>query len=99
MVTLYFIIAGVAVLLWLPILLKFYKAWLGRHNPVSLAICAVILLLVWSSIAGTWLVTESLDADTVIFASTGLSALVAIFTNVAFYWSDKKFSGQRKSSK
>lgn len=96
MVTLYFVISGVGVLLWLPILLKFYKAWLGRHNPVSLAICAAILLLVWSSVAGAWLVTDSLDADAVILVSTALSALVAAFAHVAFYWSDKRFSDKRK---
>ena len=96
MVVTYFVVAGIAVLLWLPILLKFYKAWLGRHNPVSLAICALILLLVWSSVAGAWLVTGSLDADVVILVSTGMSALVAAFSHVAFYWSDKRFVGQRK---
>ena len=95
MVVTYFVVAGIAVILWLPILLKFYKSWLGRHNPVSLAICALILLLVWSSVAGAWLVTGSLDADVVILVSSGLSAMVAAFSHVAFYWSEKRFSGER----
>jgi hypothetical protein len=95
MVTIYFVIAGLAVLLWLPILLKFYKAWLGRHNPVSLAICAVIILLVWSTVAGAWLVTGSLDADVVVLVTSGMSATVAAFAHIAFYWSDRKFVGTR----
>lgn len=99
MVIAYFIVTVIAILLWLPILLKFYRAWLGRHNPVSLAICALILLLVWSSVAGTWVVTGGVDAGVVVLVSTGMSAAVATFSHVAFYWSDKRFSGQRRKKR
>lgn len=95
MITLYFIVAGVSVLLWIPILLRFYKSWLGRHNPVSLAIFSAILLLVWSSVAGAWLVIGDLDAGIVVLVSAMMSSIVAVFSHVAFYWSDNKFSNQR----
>lgn len=95
MVALYFIVAGVSVLLWIPILLRFYKSWLGRHNPVSLAIFSAILLLVWSSVAGAWLVIGNLDAGVVVLVSALMSSIVAVFSHIAFYWSDNKFSDER----
>ena len=98
MIALYFGLASLGVILWLPILLRFYKSWLGRHNPISLAICAAIMLLVWSSVAGAWLVTGSLDSNIVVMATTGMSTAVAGYAHLAFHLSSKKFPGQRKTT-
>lgn len=99
MVTAYFVLAGLGVALWLPILARFYKSWTGRRNPISLAICAAILLLIWSSVAGGWLVTGSVNTCLVVVVSAGLSAAVAGYAHLAFYWSTKKFNSERTKPK
>lgn len=95
MVIAYFALAGASVLLWIPILLRFYRSWAGRHNPISLAICALILLLVWFAVAGAWLITENISAYTMMVVSTSLSAAVALYAHFAFYWAGKRFSKSR----
>jgi hypothetical protein len=52
--------------------------------------------VIWSAIAGAWLVTDGLDAGTVIFVSTGMSTAVALYAHLAFYWSEKRFNDTRK---
>lgn len=96
MVTIYFALAGICTVLWLPILFRFYRAWVSRHNPVSLAICAAILLLIWMAVAGSWIVTGSISACTGMLVSTGISSVVALYAHLAFYWSKKRFTDERK---
>lgn len=96
MVETYFVLAGVGVVLWTPILLRFYRSWLGRHNPISLAICAIILLLLWLTVSGVWLATNSIRGDVVALAGVVMSSLVAGFAHLTFYWSSRKFKTTRK---
>ena len=93
--TTYLPLAVATVGLWLPILFRFYRSWSNRHNPISLAICAAILMLMWLAIAGIWLVSKTVDASLVMYISTWLSSLVAIYSHVAFYWAKKKFPERR----
>jgi len=95
-VTAYFVLAVLCTVLWIPVLLHFYRSWVGRHNPISLAICAAVLLAIWTAIAGAWLVTEVMDVCTVIFVSTCMSTAVAVFAHLAFYWSKKRFPETRQ---
>ena len=93
--TVYLILAIASVLLWLPILCRFYVSWNNRRNPISLAICAMILMLIWVAIAGTWVVSETIDTGMVMFVSTGLSTAFATYAHVAFYWAKKRFPDRR----
>lgn len=95
MVAIYIVISGLGVILWVPILLRFYRSWISRQNPISLAICSFILMLIWFSVAGIWLVSGSIGANEMMFASAALMLIVAIYSHVAFYWSDRRFSGIR----
>lgn len=95
MVKIYFVLAGVCTILWVPILLRFYRSWLARGNPISLAICAAILLLMWLSVAGSWIATGGVNACTGMIVSTALSAAVALYAHLAFYWSSKNFPSSR----
>jgi len=99
MVTAYFVIAGMGVILWIPILLKFYRSWVNRSNPISLAICAAIILLVWSSIAGAWMVAGTVNRHLVALVTSGMSTLVAGYCHLAFHMSSKKFPDQRSEKK
>jgi hypothetical protein len=91
----YYALAGGAVLLWVPILLRFYKNWAARHNPISLAICAAVILLMWLAVAGIWAITGDVRVEVVTFASTAISGAVALYANFTFYWAKKKFDEDR----
>lgn len=93
--TLYFWVAGVSVLLWAPIFIRFLRQWWSRDNPVSLAICAAILLIMWWAVAGIWLVTGQADTTVVVFSTAGASILTAFCAHFAFYRSRTKFPDQR----
>lgn len=92
----YIAVAVLSVALWSPICVRFFRAWNTRKNPVSLAIFATILLIIWFAVAGIWLVTGDVEKQLVAILSTGLSTLVAGYTHFAFYWSQKKFPEQRR---
>lgn len=96
MLAAYFALAGAAVLLWVPILLKFYRNWIRRGNPISLAICSAVLLLMWIAIAGMWDISGQIRREVISYVSTACSALVAVYANLTFYWARKKFDDNRQ---
>jgi hypothetical protein len=91
----YIIIAAISILLWLPILGRFYRSWADRRNPVSLAICSAILLITWTSAADLWIVTDTVNPDIVVLVSTGFSAASSLYAHAAFYWAKRHFSNSR----
>ena len=96
MLSAYLVVAGLSVLCWIPILLRFYRSWVKRSNPISLGICATIILLVWTNAAGVWQVTKTVDAEVVLLVSTSLSLAVALYCHVAFRMAEKLFDDPRK---
>lgn len=97
MALVYLTISTVGVLLWTPILIKFFRSWMTRRNPVSLSICAAICLIMWSTMAGAWLVTGKVGVATLITVTSSMSLLVAGYAHAAFYWSKLRFSDDRTS--
>ncbi len=95
MISAYIILTLVSVSLWLPILRRFYKSWMGRRNPVSLAICAMIMMAMWAAVAGVWLICASVSAPVVMFTTTGLSSGVAVFAHFSFHWAQRRFPENR----
>jgi hypothetical protein len=96
MLSAYLAIAGLGILLWIPILLRFYRSWVKRSNPISLGICATIILLIWTSAAGVWQVTGTVDAEIVLLVSTSLSLVVAVYCHLAFRLAERLFDDPRK---
>ena len=96
MVVSYFVLAGIVVCAWAPILIRFYRNWQHRHNPISLAICSAVALLMWLAIADIWEITGDVKGEIVSFVSTGVSLVVAIYANYTFQIAAKKFDGKRK---
>lgn len=92
----YYALAGGTVLLWSPILLRFYRNWIKRSNPISLAICAAVTLLMWLAVAGVWAVVGDVRVEVVTFVSTAVSLAVALYANFTFYWAEKTFDQNRK---
>lgn len=94
--TSYIVLMGTVVFLWGLILWKFLRNWKIRRNPISLSICAAILLLMWSAVAGIWVLKKEVDLNLAVFLSTGTSFLFAAYANFTFYWAEKKFDESRK---
>ena len=99
MLTAYLVVAGVAILAWIPILLRFYRSWVKRSNPISLGICAAIILLIWRGAAGVWEITGTVDPAIVLLVSASLSLMVALYCHVAFRLAEKLFDDPRKKEK
>ena len=96
MVTSYLVLAGIAVCAWAPILIRFYRNWQHRHNPISLAICSAVALLMWLAIADIWEITGDVKGEIVSFVSTGVSLVVALYANYTFHIAAKKFDEKRE---
>lgn len=94
----YYWVAGASVLIWTPILYRFLTQWRRRSNPVSLALSASILLIMWWAVAGIWLITGAVDASIVVYTTAGVSILTAFCVHLAFYFSKKRFPDERKES-
>lgn len=97
--TYYYGVAGASVLLWAPILINFVRQWRRRHNPVSLAIAAMVLLIMWWVVTGIWLITGRIDSDVEVFTTAGASILTACCVHLAFYRSKTRFNDERKEPK
>lgn len=81
---------------WLPLAFRFKRGWTLRRNPVSLAICAAILLFVYMNVISSLVWMGSTTRDFGAVATRIFDAVVVINFYVAFYWSDKKFNEERR---
>lgn len=92
---LYTVVTVAVICAWIPIFLRFLRAWRARHNPVSLAICATIAFTVYRSTMavlvdmdlGSWLTARNL--------SLVFNALIVINFYAAFRWSETHFRDER----
>lgn len=98
MLSAYLVVAGLGILCWIPILLRFYRSWVRRSNPISLGICATIILLIWRSAAGVWEITGTVDVEIVLLVSTALSLVVGAYCHLAFRLAERLFDDPRKKN-
>jgi len=84
--------------MWIPILLRFYRNWVKRSNPISLSICAIILLLMWISVAGAWDLTGQISRAAIPYVTTTGSLAIAMYAHLTFYWARKKFDSSRRDT-
>ena len=85
------IASGALALMWIPLALRFNRGWKTRRNPVSLAICAAILLSVYGNIMYALAVADVTTWRFFAMATHVFEAIVIGNFYVAFRWSDKKF--------
>lgn len=97
-VELFTIIAAVLSIGWLPILIKFLRAWRARGNPVSLAICLVIILVIYTDVVSLALYAFNGNPAWSMSAICGFNLLVCANFYVAIRWADKHFPNTRKPS-
>src|SRR3990172_12157880 len=55
-----FVVALVIALAWVPVLIRFFRSWQARKNPISLAICILVTLAVYLPAYATLAVPPSL---------------------------------------
>jgi hypothetical protein len=93
----YIALAIVTVAVWIPALLKFFRTWKARKNPISLAICTAILLIMWEAVGHIWEITGAVTSAAGMLAFTCLSIAVGIYFNLSFLWAKKRFPDVRGS--
>lgn len=88
------IVALVVALAWLPVLLRFIRSWRARGNPISLAICVLVLMALYvppylaSTLPRSWPVATVVAID-----------FIACSTfYVTIYYASRKFPDTRGPS-
>jgi hypothetical protein len=82
---------------WSPIFVKFFQAWRSRHNPVSLAICGVIALVIYSNAISLGVSTFDGNPLLSTVAVIAFNMVACLNCYLAFRWSDRKFHSDRKN--
>lgn len=92
------VIGAVALVIgWLPLAWKFYQSWKIRKNPVSLAICLVMLVFAYQNLM--FMLATLGETTWRVYAIATRAFEVATIVNffVAFRWSDTRFAGARRT--
>lgn len=74
-------------------MLKFFRAWRTRANPVSLAICGLILLLIYTNVLSIGVVGDALWSTVLTLA---FNVIICGNFYLAFRWSNKRFVDTRQ---
>lgn len=74
---------------WVPVLARFWKSWRARHHPLSLAICALISLMVYINLAVYFFVTSNPMWTSIIIGSLNIAIICAFY--ICLYWEKKIF--------
>jgi hypothetical protein len=86
--------SAVLAVAWIPVGLYFYRSWKKRKSPLSLAICGLIALPIYTnSMTGLFL-----EAESKWFCSIMFFVSLLLFANFifCFYWQRRSFSGGRE---
>jgi hypothetical protein len=87
------VVGAVAVALgWIPVFVRFFRSWRARGNPISIAICVLILFALYLPIYLPATSSMSWPFATVI----ALDAIVCMTFYVTFYYANRKFPDTRK---
>lgn len=90
------IAASVLALAWLPLAVRFSRGWKTRKNPVSLAICAAMLLFAYTEVLFAFAISGETTLRFFAVATHVFNAIVVVNFYVAFRWSDTKFVNARR---
>jgi hypothetical protein len=89
------ILSVVVALAWLPLLLRFFRGWRNRRNPVSLAICAALCLFTYTNVLFLLVLLDSTSWRFFAWATHVFEVIVLVNFYVAFKWSSIKFPDAR----
>jgi len=89
------IVALVIALAWLPVLIKFFRSWRERTNPVSLAICVLVGSSIYLPVYAALLLPASWPLATFL----AVDGLACSSFYAAFWWTRKRFHDSRSDSR
>lgn len=89
------ITALVCALGWLPVLLRFFRSWRARGNPISLAICVLVIYALYMPVYMTSTLKVSWPLATLV--ATDLIACLTFYATI--YYAAQKFPETRSSGK
>jgi len=78
-------------LAWLPMVIKFFRSWRARGNPISLAICILIGLAVYLPVYAVIVLPPSWPLATMVV----VSGLVCACFYGALFWAQRRFRDGR----
>ena len=81
---------------WVPILARFFYSWQDRHNPISLALCGIILLVIYANINVLSIYLFKSNVRWTAYAILTFSAAACLNFYLCTYWADKKFKDSRQ---
>jgi hypothetical protein len=89
------LVAVLSIVAWVPVISRFFNAWRRRRNPISLAICLVLGLLIYTCI----IIIENVEGEVaplwLWIGFLGFNALVCFNFYVSFWWSSRRFPDRR----
>lgn len=85
------VFALVVALGWLPVLIRFFRSWRERANPISLAICVLISVALYLPVYGAATLEPLWPRATI----SVLSAVACGTFYAAFWWAKKRFLNSR----
>jgi hypothetical protein len=77
---------------WLPVFLRFFRSWRARSNPISIAICVLILFAFYLPVYLAVTSVVSWPFATVV----ALDAIACTTFYVTFHFANRKFPDTRK---
>lgn len=80
---------------WVPILLRFVSSWRARRNPVSLAICGIIVLSVHANVIVMAVYAFNGSPQWAALTVHIFNALVCLNFYLSFMWARKRFPDAR----
>jgi hypothetical protein len=84
----------VIALAWIPVFLRFLRSWRTRGNPISLAICALIMLALYIPVYLATAFPDSWPRLTVIT----LDGISCVTFYVTFRYASRKFPDTRNGA-
>lgn len=90
-----FVVTFGTLLIWVPILAFFLRSWLRRKNPISLSICAIILLVIYTGVLQPY--ASRSDPDVFLLTMGAVNVVTASHFYVSWLWAKKRFRGDRRA--
>ncbi len=91
-------VSCVLALAWLPLAVRFNRGWRYRRNPVSLAICAAMLLFTYTNVLFAFTLADQTTWRFFAVATHVFDVVVVVNFYIAFRWSDRKFVDARRAT-
>lgn len=94
-----YIIASLALAVaWAPLFKRFLRGWRNRKNPVSLAICALISLIMYTNVMTALLALDPGNWQTVRVLDLLFGGFVVVNFYASFRWSNQRFPNARRGA-